>query len=105
MSILTIKSVKISLIIVLSCFLVYLISSNPSKKQLVYVKYSPKIEPDGKVKAKFDDIYKKRYWSNDGDGSGGGSTISQTVSAREILIDVIKEYSIRFCFFYHNKSF
>lgn len=103
MPILSIKSVKISLIIISSCFLVYLISLNPSKKQLVYAKYSPKIDPDGKVKAKFDDIYKKRYWSNDGDGSGGGSTISQTLSARKILIEVIKEYSIRLCFF-HNKT-
>lgn len=57
--------------------------------------YAPADTPDQVVKNKFDNIYKKRYWGKEGDGSGAGSTLHETQSAREIILDVIDEYSIR----------
>jgi hypothetical protein len=50
---------------------------------------------DPSVKLMFDLIYEKSVWTDEGGGSGPGSTIEFTRNCRQILIDVILEYSIK----------
>jgi hypothetical protein len=50
---------------------------------------------DPLVKSKFEWIYNNYFWGNASEGSGHGSSIEYTRNCRQILIDVILEYSIK----------
>jgi hypothetical protein len=52
-------------------------------------------EADMSIKKTFQEIYKHRYWSQAGDGSGPGSSLGYTLVTRNILYEVIKKYRIK----------
>lgn len=74
------RALKVASLIVLGCLAIFM---------------TPKwTGPDEQVKSKFEWIYAKRYWSNEGEGSGGGSTMRETEAARAILNSLIADYAV-----------
>ena len=65
-----------------------------TKNEVMTTRQIIKDSKDPLVKNRFERIYKNRLWSDAGDGSGAGSTISYTDSVRAILRQVIDDYSI-----------
>jgi hypothetical protein len=47
------------------------------------------------LKRTFETFYAKKVWSAAGRGSGAGSSMAATESARKIILDIIREYGIK----------
>jgi len=47
-----------------------------------------------KIKQEFENIYIRKLWGDDGNGSGGGSTLEYTIETRNIIYEVVQKYKI-----------